>query len=137
MPFPQELVGKPPAIWVRPGNRKTAVCLPWGGYPSANADYLKSLHLRVTKGFGPTWLITRGRTDEVRSILHQRYGKLLVIIDTANQRICGSQCQGANPENALQCQCSCGGENHGGGSGWKPVGDLLIETDYTRRYWFL
>ena len=56
------------------------------------------------------------------------------ITDASQQRKCGENRQGGKPENALACECHCGGENHGGVSAvWVLRDNWAIKTSTRRR----
>jgi hypothetical protein len=79
-------------------------------------------------------IVGRSHTDELRQALVAGFrGKpISVIRDVADQTICAPACQQANPKNALLCECSCGGINHGGTAGWVLRGEYAIDTQYKR-----
>lgn len=107
---------------------------------SANPLWLREVlgpRIRVLRGEGPTWEIARSHADLLLAAMQQRFGmgQVRVVFDSAQQQKCGPVCQSANPDNALQCQCQCGGENHGGLGGWTLRGDFAIRTEVIRRVW--
>lgn len=109
---------------------------------SANPRWLRdALGPRITIQ-GPhqgAWLIVRAHTDTVLAAMIERFGHgvVTVVHDVATQQACGPSCQNANPMTALQCECSCGGVNHGGYRGlpWQLRNDYAINTNYRRTVW--
>src|SRR4051794_27295448 len=126
MSLPAEMK-PPPSLWV-PVRGKIHVLLPYvPGKPSYGINWLRTVlgdRVRVSRGERGTGALVVGRshTDELRSALVLVAGfrgqPITVIRDVATQTICAPACQQANPKNALLCECSCGGINHGGTAGW-------------------
>lgn len=90
----------------------------------------------LERGPGNTWEVARGRADAILRALQGRFepGTITLITDAAQQRKCGPRCQEGNPERALECECQCGGENHGGVSAqWVLRDRFAIETTVERR----
>jgi hypothetical protein len=128
-----------PCIWV-PVRGRTQILLPFDpSNRAANPQWLRQVlgeRIRIRKGDGGTWEIARDHSDRLLAACVKRFGKgaTTVITDAAQQQKCGPSCQGGNPENALQCVCRCGGENHGGIAGdWKLRDAFAIRTEVTRR----
>lgn len=129
----------PPSIWV-PVNGWVEVLLPYqAGKPAANPQWLHRVlgsRIQVRKGEAGSWRVARAHADELLELCRERFGRgnTTVITDAAAQLKCGPACQGGNPNNALNCQCQCGGENHGGVAGnWVLRDSFAIRTDHTRR----
>lgn len=94
------------------------------------------MRARLERGPSGTWLIARGRADEMLQAMRLRFGpgRVTLVTDAAQQRKCGPQCWEGNPERALECECQCGGENHGGVSDqWVLRDRFAIETTVERR----
>lgn len=90
----------------------------------------------MAKGEAGTWEVARQRADELLAAMSERFGEgtVTVITDAVQQRKCGESCQNGKPENALKCECQCGGANHGGVSDtWVIHGQFAIETTKVRR----
>lgn len=137
MEYPREM-DPPPSIWV-PVRARTQILLPFN--PSnirANPQWLREVlgdRIQIHRGHGGAWEIARNHSDELLRACVERFGpgKTTVITDAAQQQKCGPLCQNGKPENALNCQCQCGGANHGGAGGWKLYDDFAIHTDEVRR----
>lgn len=137
MSLPPEL--RPPGLWVPPSG-KAFVLLPYQpGRPAANPRWLEAVlgsRIRIARGPGGTWQVARGHADVLLRAMVDSFGtgSVLVITDAAQQRKCGEACQNGMPEHALQCQCQCGGENHGGvADHWVMHDSFAIETTSVRR----
>lgn len=128
-----------PAIWV-PVQGRTQILLAYNpGNRAANPQWLKEAlgdRIQVRKADGGIWEVARDHSDRLLAACVKRFGKgaTTVITDAAQQQRCGSACQTGKPENALQCVCQCGGENHGGIAGdWTLRDAFAIKTTVTRR----
>lgn len=128
----------PPSIWV-PVSDKTQVLLPYvQGDHRANPRWLREVlgdRIQIGRGYRGSWEVARAHSDALLEACVERFGpgQTTVITDAAQQQKCGTLCQKGNPENALHCQCQCGGANHGGVGGWRIYGEFAIHTDVIRR----
>ena len=133
MAFPPEF--RPPGVWA-PIGTKALVFLPFDpSNRAANPEWLRSVlgpRIRISRD-GPAWQIAKSHADTVLNALIERFGQhqTVVVIDTVQQLKCGPACQNANPEFALQCECQCGGANHGGVT-WRLFGEYAIDTSRAR-----
>jgi hypothetical protein len=128
-----------PGMWL-PRHGSAHVLLPFvPGRRAANPHWIEEIlgaRASLKRGPGNTWVIARGRADEMLRAMRERFepGTITLITDAAEQRKCGPQCWEGNPDRALECECQCGGENHGGVSEeWVLRGRFAIETTVQRR----
>jgi hypothetical protein len=134
---PEEM-NPPPSIWV-PVRARTQILLPYDPNDrSANPRWLRYVlgaRIQIGRGERGAWEVVRDHADKLLEACVERFGpgQTTVITDAAQQQKCGTLCQKGNPENALHCQCQCGGANHGGVGGWKMYGEFAIQTDVVRR----
>lgn len=128
----------PPAIWV-PVQGRAQVILPYDPTDrAANPRWLRDVlgnRIQIRNVGGGVWEVVRDHADALLAACVDRFGpgETTVITDAAQQQKCGPLCQNGKPENALHCQCLCGGANHGGVGGWNLYGEFAINTDVTRR----
>lgn len=128
----------PPAIWV-PTRGRAQIILPYQpAKPSANPLWLREVlgnRIQIAHVGNGVWEVVRGHADALLAACVARFGpgRTTVITDAAQQQKCGALCQNGNPDNALSCECQCGGENHGGVSGWVMRGEFAIRTEVVRR----
>lgn len=129
----------PPAIWV-PVRGRTQVILPYNPADrSANPRWLRDAlgnRIQIEHVGGGVWEVVRSHADDLLAACVDRFGpgSTTLITDAAEQQKCGTACQTGNPNNALQCVCQCGGENHGGVAGhWVMRDSFAIQTTVTRR----
>ncbi len=134
---PREL--QPPGLWL-PRHGNAYVMLPFvPARPAANPRWIEGVlgtRAHLARGPGNTWEITRSRADDILLAMQERFepGTITLITDSAQQRKCGPRCQNGNPDRALECECQCGGENHGGVSDQWILRDVFaIETTVARR----
>jgi hypothetical protein len=126
------------AIWV-PVRGRAQIILPFDPTGrSANPDWLRDVlgsRIQIHHVGGGVWEIVRNHADALLAACVDRFGsgQTTVITDAAQQQKCGPLCQNGHPANALNCQCQCGGANHGGAGGWNIYGQFAIQTDVTRR----
>lgn len=137
MDRPEEL-RRAPAIWV-PVRGRTEVKLPYNPENrAANPRWLREVlgsRIQIENEGGGVWTVARNHSDKLLAVCVDRFGPgtTTVITDAAQQQKCGPRCQGGKPENALNCQCQCGGINHGGVAGWQMHGEFAIQTEVVRR----
>jgi hypothetical protein len=128
----------PPSIWV-PTSGRCQVLLPYNPQNTrANPQWLHEVlgdQIQVRRGGKGAWEVSRDNVDKLRAACVARFGpgNTTVITDAAQQMKCGTLCQTGKPENALLCQCQCGGANHGGVGGWVMRDQFAIHTDRVRR----
>lgn len=128
----------PPSIWV-PVRGRTQILLPFNPANSrANPQWLREVlgdRIQIRKGYGGAWEVVRDHSDRLLKACVERFGpgQTTVITDAAQQQKCGPLCQNGKPQNALHCQCQCGGANHGGVAGWRMYDEFAIQTDVVRR----
>lgn len=128
----------PPAIWV-PARGRAQVILPFDSTNRrANPVWLREVlgpRIQIDHVGGGVWQVVRSHADELLAACVERFGpgQTTVITDAAQQQKCGPLCQNGNPDNALSCQCQCGGANHGGVGGWTMYGAFAINTEVVRR----
>lgn len=82
------------------------------------------------------WLVARDHFAELVEALAARFGSVQVTADYSQQEKCTTQCQAANPDTWMECECCCGGRDHGSRrGGGLPVGHegLIVYGDRTRR----
>lgn len=70
--------------------------------------------------------------ETVTAYLVERFGACELQIMTSNVELCTTQCQTAKVRPVSECECVCGGHNHGDGwpEGWKLAarsGELLVK----------
>lgn len=107
---------------------------------AANPEWLRDvlgprIRIEYDRRLG-SWLVARIHADRALDAMVDRFGdgRTTVVTDAAQQRKCGRLCQQGKPENALACECQCGGENHGGVSGnWILRDSFAVETQHLRR----
>lgn len=104
----------------------------------ANPQWLREVlgeRIHIRRGYGGAWEVVRDHSDRLLEACVERFGpwRTTVITDAVQQQKCGMLCQNGKPENALHCQCQCGGANHGGVGGWKMYGEFAIHPDVVRR----
>lgn len=128
-----------PSIWV-PVRARTQILLPYDpSNHAANPQWLRDVlgeRIQIHRGSRGAWEVARAHSDRLLAACVERFGKgaTTVITDAAQQQKCGTSCQTGYPENALQCVCQCGGENHGGVAGdWALRDTFAIQTTVTRR----
>lgn len=128
----------PPAIWV-PARGRAQVILPYNpANTRANPLWLREVlgdRIQIEHVGNGVWEVVRDHADKLLAACVDRFGPggTTVITDAAQQQKCGPLCQNGKPENALHCQCQCGGANHGGVGGWTMRGEFAIQTDVMRR----
>lgn len=127
----------PPSIWV-PVRARTQILLPYNpANKGANPQWLREVlgdRIQIRSGYGGAWEVARDHSDQLLQACVERFGpgRTTVITDAAQQQKCGP-CQNGKPENALRCQCQCGGANHGGVGGWRIYDQFAIQTQVVRR----
>lgn len=110
------------------------VWMPYEG--GSNRAWIKQ-HLAGTRpvwiegeaGTAGRWEVARTHLWKLVDALADRFGAVDVQLEFSNRSKCDTQCQGANPRTVFECECSCGGDNHGGAQGWKqwkPVGETTL-----------
>lgn len=122
-----------------PARGRAQVILPYN--PSntrANPSWLREVlgdRIQIQHVGNGVWEVVRVHADKLLAACVKRFGqgRTTVITDAVQQQKCGTQCQEGNPDNALDCQCQCGGANHGGVGGWTMRGEFAIHTDVVRR----
>lgn len=80
------------------------------------------------------WLIARDHFSKLVEALLDRYGRVDVLAEFTTTEVCDTRCQNAR---GTDCQCTCLGNNHGGGQwgGWFQIGDTtLISHDRQLRH---
>lgn len=137
MARPKEM-NPPPSIWV-PNRARTQILLPYDPTNrGANPEWLRGVlgsRIQIRRGYRGAWEVVRKHSDRLLAACVDRFGpgQTTVITDAAWQQKCGPLCQDAKPQNALSCECQCGGANHGGGAGWNMHDQFAIHTDVVRR----
>ena len=125
-----------PRLTLYPGNQRAEFYLPWRGSAGRNFEWIKTVCGKLTR---PQYdkekrrfMIARAHTDLVLEALLEEYSCVKVDHYGFAKTTCVEQCWNANPENFLQCECSCAGQNHGSGHpmGKEVISGLSIQGEY-------
>lgn len=94
-----------------------AIYIPWRGY-SARNELRDILGAGVPVTFDqPTklWIVSRHWLKTVAYQLSEEFGECIVYTDHKKSEICTGSCQSAEKSGPEECECICGGANHGDG----------------------
>lgn len=74
---------------------------------------------------GRRWEIARTHLLDLVVALAERFGEVDVFLEHSLTQVCDKRCREAVGDD---CECSCAGEHHGGGSwfGWAEVGETTL-----------
>lgn len=128
-----------PALWV-PVEGGASVLLPPQRTAEPDLAFLRKacgVTGRVRDGPRRSWIVERREADAVLAGMRERFGAgaLTLVVDVRTSGPCYASCVRGKVGNALQCECPCGGINHGGlnAAGWRRV-SLLERSDGVQRH---
>ena len=126
-------------VVIRPRRRTEIRGMPWEGKGQGYrllADAIKASRDGQVKYEDRVFTVSRPHTAAIVKFLAGRYGHVRVI-QYAGQTKCVAACWGASPDTALECECSCAGENHGTQRPLERLvddGDLSVSRARRREY---
>lgn len=104
----------------------------WAWMPYGDGTNRRWLHARLGERIRPEWNkharrweVSRRHLRPLVDALAEKFGEVEVTLEFSTKEQCDSRCQTAMNDD---CQCSCLGENHGGGVflDWIVVSDTTL-----------